>query len=163
MANNLKTQSLNMALQAGKIKSLFPASALSFNQNSLIWKYTITPSPLSASYEIKLSYTKGKHPNVNVINQILALHEGAEKLPHVYNTEKQWLCLYYRKGREWNRGMFISDTIIPWACEWLYHYELWVCTGLWHGGGIHQETEAEKQASKQKENIDETSRNNKRQ
>lgn len=30
----------------------------------------------------------------------------------------------------------ISDTIIPWTSEWLLHYEYWVLTGIWQGGGI---------------------------
>ena len=33
--------------------------------------------------------------------------------------------------------MFIADTIVPWACEWLLHYEIWLATGEWHGGGEH--------------------------
>lgn len=145
MASNFKIHSLNMALQAGKIKSLFPASAPSFNQNSLIWKYTLVPSPLSCSYEIKLSYVIGKHPNVYVVSPTLALYPGETKLKHVYDTKKQWLCIYYRKSREWNCSMHIADTVIPWTCEWLLHYECWLATGVWHGGGIHNVSEAEKQ------------------
>lgn len=133
-----------MAMQAGKVKSLFPDCFLSFNQTSLTWKCTITPSPLSASYRIKLAYTKGKHPNVYVTTPTLALYPGEIKLPHVYNTKKQWLCLYYRKGRQWNSSMLLSDTVIPWTSEWLLHYEFWLATGKWHGGGIHSETEEEK-------------------
>src|SRR5690606_39815126 len=56
-------------------------------------------------------------------------------LPHVYSTPKQQLCLYYPKEKEWNTGMYYVHTLIPWACEWLCHYELWVSTGIWHGGG----------------------------
>ena len=32
--------------------------------------------------------------------------------------------------------MFLSETIIPWAIEWLKYYELWRITGKWLGGGI---------------------------
>ena len=31
--------------------------------------------------------------------------------------------------------MLIADTIVPWTCEWLIHYEIWLATGEWHGGG----------------------------
>lgn len=31
--------------------------------------------------------------------------------------------------------MLIADTIVPWASEWLLHYEYWLSTGTWHGGG----------------------------
>lgn len=147
MANNI-IHSYNLAVQAGKIKLLFPLSNPSFNQNELTWKYTVTPSPLSASYEIKLHYSKGQQPNVYVINQKLELYPGEIGLPHVYNTTKQWLCIYYRKEREWKNNMLFADTVIPWTCEWLLHYECWLATGIWHGGGIHNVTEVEKQKEK---------------
>lgn len=161
MENNIKIHSLNMGVQAGKLRSLFPDSTIHYTQNELTWKYNISPTPLSSSYEIRLHYVRGKNPNVYVINPKLKFYADETTLPHVYSTPKQWLCLYYRKGKEWNSGMMIADTIIPWACEWLCHYELWVCTGTWHGGGIHHETEAEKQANKQKETVDEASSNKK--
>ena len=83
----------------------------------------------------------------------LALALGKESLPHVYNTHEQRLCLYYPDGREWNTGMFYVRSVIPWACEWLCQYELWVTTGDWKGGGVGHQTEAEKQANEQnKEN-----------
>jgi hypothetical protein len=144
MASNFKTHSLNMALQAGKIKSVFPASAITYNQSSLTWKYMLTPTPLSNSYNIKLTYVMGGQPNVYVVSPTLALYPGATKLEHVYDTKKQWLCIYYRKAGEWKSSMLIADTIIPWTCEWLLHYECWLATGIWHGGGIHPVTETEK-------------------
>lgn len=138
----VKIHTLNMALQAGKIRSLFPASSLNYNQSVLTWFCTLTPSPLSAPYEVKVIYKRDEHPNVYVVNQRLQLREGEDKLPHVYSTPDQWLCLYYRKGREWNSGMLIADTVIPWTCEWLLHYECWLATGEWHGGGIHHEAKS---------------------
>jgi hypothetical protein len=29
--------------------------------------------------------------------------------------------------------MFIAETIVPWACEWLAYYEIWKATGHWSG------------------------------
>src|ERR1017187_5583059 len=31
--------------------------------------------------------------------------------------------------------MLIGDSIIPWAAEWLAHYELWKWSGQWYGDG----------------------------
>jgi hypothetical protein len=31
--------------------------------------------------------------------------------------------------------MSIADTVLPWTTEWLYHYEIWLITGEWTGGG----------------------------
>ena len=72
-------------------------------------------------------------------------------------------CVYTTlTGNEWNSSMYYVKTLIPWACEWLMHYECWVATGAWHGGGIHHETEAEKQANKQKEELNESTNDNKK-
>ena len=35
--------------------------------------------------------------------------------------------------------------------RWLFHYELWVGTGIWHGGGIEHGMEAEKEDADQAE------------
>lgn len=135
MAISIPRSPLNMAVQAGKIRHDYPLSSISYTHTQLRWRATITPSPLSISYNIKLSYTKGKHPNVFVVAPKLELYPGIEKLPHVYNTDRQWLCLYHRPTYEWEHFMFIADTIIPWTHEWLVHYELWLSSGVWRGGG----------------------------
>jgi hypothetical protein len=31
--------------------------------------------------------------------------------------------------------MLLSTTILPWTAEWLMHYELWLISGHWSGGG----------------------------
>jgi hypothetical protein len=31
--------------------------------------------------------------------------------------------------------MFVSDTIVPWLTEWLFHYEAWHASKKWLGGG----------------------------
>ncbi|ACX76279.1 hypothetical protein Fisuc_2696 [Fibrobacter succinogenes subsp. succinogenes S85] len=67
----------------------------------------------------------------------LELAEGATRLEHVYDNQKQRLCLYHPKKRPWDRSMLLSETVIPWAIEWLYFYEIWLCTGQWLGGGEH--------------------------
>jgi hypothetical protein len=36
---------------------------------------------------------------------------------------------------EWTVGMSIANTIVPWTSEWLAHYEIWLATGDWQGGG----------------------------
>ncbi len=36
---------------------------------------------------------------------------------------------------EWKHDMLLSVTILPWIAEWLIHYELWLITGHWTGGG----------------------------
>lgn len=146
----------SLIIQAGTLKSYFPKSKIERNgEKELIWIGDVTPSPLSAKYTLELHYRYNEGAKVYVIDpKPLQLADGEKVLPHVYSTPKQQLCLYYPKDNEWNTGMLYVHSLIPWACEWLCHYELWVCTGTWHGGGIHPEAEVEKQTPDNKESID---------
>lgn len=103
----------------------------------LKWEMDIVPSPNSSTYRIRIDYTIGASPKVFVIRPaVLRKAEGATVLPHVFDPEKQQLCLYYSRFGEWDASMFLSRTIVPWASEWLNFYELWVITGEWLGEGI---------------------------
>ncbi|OJW82391.1 MAG: hypothetical protein BGO69_17010 [Bacteroidetes bacterium 46-16] len=91
---------------------------------------------MGAWYKVKLHYIKNKSLSFYVIEpKPLQLANGHAELPHVYSTEEQKLCLYYPDGTEWNPGLLLTKTVIPWAHEWLFHYELWVGSGIWSGGG----------------------------
>jgi len=134
----IKKHTIPLTIQAYKLQSYFPDSKCSIRNNTLTWKGFLQPMVLSLKYWIKLVYQKDTHPDVYVLDpKPLIFAEGKTKLEHVYNTKKQHLCLYYRKANEWDASMFIANTIIPWTSEWLLHYEVWVATGVWHGGGIH--------------------------
>jgi hypothetical protein len=63
------------------------------------------------------------------------------KPPHLYPGDR--LCLYRPGTGEWNRRMLLVETIVPWAAEWLLHYELWLATGEWFGGGEHPQIKRE--------------------
>jgi hypothetical protein len=149
---------ISLLHQEGTLKSYFPGTQITRkSEMELTWTGTVTPSPLSASYTLRLHYKYKEGVKVYVTDpKPLKLAEGKTVLPHVYSTPEQRLCLYYPSGNEWDTGMYYVRTLIPWACEWLVHYECWVATGTWHGGGIHHETEAEKQANKQKDDANET-------
>ena len=58
-------------------------------------------------------------------------------LPHLrFNSEKpedSALCLHDPETGEWNNTMLIADTTVPWASEWLHHYEIWHLYGEWRG------------------------------
>jgi hypothetical protein len=154
-----KNNRLSLIVQEGTLKNMFPDGVIKrFREESLTWTCSVTPSPLSNTYKLKIQYLRNNGIKVYVIDpKPLALAVGKTYLPHVYSTPEQRLCLYYPNSTEWNVGMLYVKTIIPWACEWLCHYELWLCTSTWIGGGIQHETEAEKQVNKQKELIDESS------
>lgn len=134
-----KIKPISIAIQALNIKKMFPGTKV-MNQRDqlLIWTHTLTPSPLGDHYDIKLVYQITDRPKIYVINpKPLALAADETKLPHCYDQKLQYLCLYYPDGTEWNKSMLLATTIIPWAYEWLYHYEIWLGTGEWTGGGVH--------------------------
>lgn len=90
-----------------------------------------------------MDYTLGKRPNV-FIKTKLALAKGAAELPHVYDNARQKLCLFFPDGIQWNSTMLLARTIVPWIYDWLFHYELWLATGVWSGGGVHPENDSDK-------------------
>lgn len=135
-----KERPISMYAQGGMLRHYFPDSTLEIGRlgRGLIWEGKLQPTELSMTYDIRIEYMVGKDPDVYVINpKPLTLAPNATKLPHIYNQEKQHLCLYHRRMNEWNEHKMIAKTIIPWTSEWLLHYEIWVSTGIWFGGGIH--------------------------
>lgn len=131
---------ISLLHQEGTLRSYFPASTITRKgEDELTWVGELTPTPLSKTYEIKLHYKRGEFINVYVIGEKLKLAEGQSKLPHVYSTPLQQLCLFYPPNNEWHVGLFYVHSLIPWASEWLYHYEVWVASGKWHGGGIEHD------------------------
>ena len=103
--------------------------------NRLRWKVLLQPTPLSATYTVRVDYVNGRHPKITVVDPPLAAPEGM-RLPHVFAPDS--LCLYYDDEFD-GRTDLLADTVLPWVSEWLYFYEQWQTTGEWHGGGIHPE------------------------
>lgn len=135
-----KKKRISVHAQGGMLRHLFPDSNLKIIgfDRGLVWDGKLKPSNLSTTYDIRIEYNMGHDPDVYVLNpKPLLLAKGAAKLPHTYNHEKQHLCLYHRSINEWNEQKMIAKTIVPWTSEWLLHYEIWITTGTWHGGGIH--------------------------
>jgi hypothetical protein len=106
-------------------------TSVTIDRGRLSWRGELQPSPLSDIYTVHIDYALGaKTPTVTVLRPELRA-EDVESLPHVYT--KDHLCLYY--PWQWTDDKLITRTILPWASEWLFHYEIWKATGAWHGGG----------------------------
>lgn len=106
--------------------------------NGFTWWFKATPTLLSDTYTLKIVYKQNFFPKVYVVEpKPLRLAKGATRLPHTYKNKSgvQQLCLYYPQYREWTEYKLISKTIVHWALEWLYYYEEWAFSGIWHGGG----------------------------
>jgi hypothetical protein len=99
-----------------------------------VWLGTLTPAEYTATYELLIDHQIGKPPLAYVARPRLQLVEG-QTLPHVYSPNI--LCLFLG-NREWHESIPIADTLVPWASEWLFFYELWLATGgEWLGEGEH--------------------------
>ncbi len=133
-----KIRKLSMAEQlASLMKDFGFGTAVITGPNRFKWEGWLKSSPIGDKYLIRLVYQIEKAPKIFVMEPSrLLLPSDQIKLKHVYNHEKQQLCLYYPKAEEWTSYQYISKTIIPWTIEWLYHYEIWLITGNWTGGGI---------------------------
>jgi hypothetical protein len=119
---------LSPAQQGLALRSKFPAATCNIAPGRLAWTGAIQPTPVSRTYTLRVIYTTGGHPSVLVLRPTLDSRPG-EALPHVFRDGS--LCLY--QDDEWQPSMFIADSILPWASEWLAHYELWKATGHWCG------------------------------
>jgi len=81
-------------------------------------------------------------PYVRLIDPPLKPREGAryEAIPHLMYCEDKpelsALCLFDPDGHEWEPTMLIADTTIPWAADWIKHYEFWHYDGIWRGKSV---------------------------
>ncbi|WP_230312598.1 hypothetical protein [Paracoccus lichenicola] len=94
------------------------------------------------SYDVAVQWewrNPGSVPYVFVQAPKLRPRAGASfaDIPHLlFNSEapeNSALCLFDPKGSEWDATMLIADTTVPWASEWLHHYECWHLDGIWRG------------------------------
>ena len=126
--------------QLNCLKSKYPESTGRIVNGKIIWNYIVKPTPKSNEYKIRITYGNGSYPIVEIVEprNLLREKEGADFI-HMYRDSKaghQMLCLY--ANGEWTPQKFISATIVPWAVEWCYFYEVWLDTGKWLGGGFHK-------------------------
>ena len=123
------------------MQSFFPGTKAIIRRSKLTWLGRITPSPLSLTYVVRVGYKLGKRPDVNVVEPELQFRDG-EKPPHLFPGEQLCLCL----PGEWDGSMLLANTLLPWSAEWLLHYEIWLATGEWCGGGVHPDLSPQRKA-----------------
>jgi len=117
--------------QLGGLACLAITRDVELRRGCLRWRADVQPSPLSLTYTLSLTYRGGSRPPSVFILDPPLRREQVKGLPHVYPEDE--LCLCYPS--EWDEGKLISRTVVPWAAEWLLHFELWKQTEEWHGGG----------------------------
>lgn len=121
---------LSLAVQALALRSSFPTSAPHLQNGRLEWRHQIQPSDATDEYLLRLDARVGRAPDVFVDSPVLVT-DADGRLPHVYPSGA--LCV--NRIGEWRPTMLFIDTVIPWAIEWLFYYELWLTSGCWYGDG----------------------------
>lgn len=125
------TRAVNLTKQLLAITGVLPNAEGHVRRGELVCTLHVQPCQASRNYTVHLAYRHGIRPCVTVTDPALELHPRASELPHVYPGDQ--LCLYY--PGEWKHNMLLAHTVVPWISEWLLHYELWLITGEWAGGG----------------------------
>jgi hypothetical protein len=108
------------------MRQLFPQFTFKATKNA--WYGHLRPNEDSPTYHMKLEYKPSRAPKIWVLSP-----EVHSKAPHRYRDNS--LCLYYPLYGEWHSGLFLAETIVPWAAEWLFYYEVWLQDpkGRWFG------------------------------
>lgn len=125
-----KKKPVNLGLQALGLRRLFPESQIAVRRARLVWTGWLQPTDLSRRYLVRITLGHDGLPHVRVVEPTLVSRPG-KQLPHTYREGT--LCLYSLD--DWTPAMPISQTLVPWASEWLLNYEIWLATGEWYGGG----------------------------
>lgn len=102
------------------------------HRNSVTWTGSILSHEGGLPYLVKIRYDLGRTPKTWIISPPLPA-DGDRVIPHLYSDGS--LCLHLPAG--WNPNQIIAITIVPWICHWLFHYEIWLATNSWEGGGEH--------------------------
>lgn len=134
--------SVSLAHQLSDAKRSCPGFDGSISLLGLTVEGLVRPTPISVEYMVRVFLPRTGIPKVVVVRPELVGRYG-QRIPHRYPDGS--LCLYYPPNREWRREFFLSETLIPWAAEWIYFYEIWRVTGNWLGGGIHPSRDQEEE------------------
>ena len=109
-------------------------SGVNIANNQLNCVMRLQPSPESIVYNVRIWLKTGKLPQSRIIDPKEIVRYNGEKPHHLYNRSKdgeERLCVFYPKWHEWNNGMLLAETYVPWVITWLNAYEYWQITGKW--------------------------------
>lgn len=121
------------------------AFEIRFSDTHVRWEGHLRGFQMPYRVRIHWNHKQLLTPYVQLVDPPLTPREGVgfDKIPHlmrdITNPEQSGLCLYDPEGNEWDATMLIADTTIPWAADWLKHYELWHYDGTWRGKSVGPE------------------------
>lgn len=121
-----------------EIKRRFERVKMSTKKGKVEIYIQLQPTGESPKYTIRIE-TKIWDPAVKVFVVDPNISKYARcrdnMIPHTYSDGS--ICLYLPGNNEWDYYDSWAETLVPWACLWLYYFEIWFVTGEWLGGGVH--------------------------
>lgn len=87
----------------------------------------VQPDGCKTSYKVKIECVTGSEPKTTI------LYPKIEPDVKIHMYQDHSLCLHYKPDMHWNEKTAIYQYTIPWLCEWLVFYELYLIKGKWLG------------------------------
>lgn len=136
---HFRSPSLSLTVQLMHLRRLHPDGRGEVRRDRLFWQQDIRPHALAHRYRCRLEHTLGDYPLMYCIDPPLSALAEGRRLPHVRTrTEPIALCLFVYGPKCWHGQMLLGDVVVPLAFYWLAHFEEWLFTGVWRGGGTHE-------------------------
>ncbi|MBK7477763.1 MAG: hypothetical protein IPI11_17820 [Haliscomenobacter sp.] len=113
-----------------KNDSLHAKLEWTFSFGNLVFHYEGSSTPVDFSkYRVRLIYRPNKKGNEKI--KVFIDEPVLAKKKHFWQDGS--LCLWKGGNFQWKKGTNIEKDLVPSICTWIYHYEKWIETGIWHG------------------------------
>ena len=118
----------HLLYQKRTIESNFDFLKCSINNKVLVCIGTVSPPYCTNTYKVKIEYVAGHEPKSTILSPEI---KPSEEI-HMYDDHS--VCLYYPPDMKWTLQKKVSNYTIPWLCEWIVFYELYLINGnIWEG------------------------------
>lgn len=126
---------LGVQEQAALLKRWFPRLKTTIERigghDLLHFELVLQPTSVSAAYRVGFLYALGHRPCVVVLDPAPVTEAHGTRTPHLNGDGT--LCLYDPAKAQWSEADALVNTIVPWTCRWLFHYEHWLVFKEWRG------------------------------
>jgi hypothetical protein len=129
-----RNTTLSIGQQAFLLRNTVTDAKITTSARRLEFRALVQPTVISRQYDLRIRYEIGNHPVSTILHPNLG-ELTDKKIPHLWKSKPYDLCLYYSKNREWLPHMHLARTVFPWCMEWMFHFECWLGSGEWDGGG----------------------------
>ena len=125
------SKAISLVVQLQRLLAQYPESSGEIVRSKLSWRCRLRPQSITATYLFEIEYRLGEKPIVYISEFRLASEQNLHSVPHHYDAvddDRMHACL---DRYDWNKTMFLADSVVPWAMEWALYYEIWLETGTW--------------------------------